>query len=32
MTALGILSWAALGKSRMKVLKEKREQSAEWGP
>ena len=30
LTAIGLLSWAALGKNRMKALKEKREKSEEW--
>jgi hypothetical protein len=28
--ALGILGWAKLSKSRMKVMKEKRDQSLKW--
>ncbi len=28
LTAIGLLSWAALGKTRMKALKEKRERGA----
>jgi lipopolysaccharide biosynthesis regulator YciM len=30
MTALGILGWVKLSKSRMKILKEKRDQSLKW--
>ena len=30
MTALGILGWVKLSKSRMKTLKEKRDQSLKW--
>ena len=29
-TAIGVLSWGALGKSRIKNLKAKREKSTEW--
>ena len=29
-TAIGLLSWAALSKSRIKNLKAKREKSTEW--
>jgi hypothetical protein len=28
--AIGMFSWAALGKTRMKALKEKREKAGEW--
>lgn len=30
MTALGMLGWLKLSKSRMKVMKEKRDQSLKW--
>ena len=30
MTAIGLLSWGALSKSRIKNLKAKREKSTEW--
>jgi hypothetical protein len=30
MTALGMLGWVKLSKSRMKLMKEKRDQSLEW--
>lgn len=30
MTAIGMLSWAALSKSKIKAQKAKREKSAEW--
>ena len=30
MTALGMLGWVKLSKSRMKVMKEKRDQSLKW--
>jgi len=30
LAAIGLLSWAALGKTRMKALKEKREKGTEW--
>jgi hypothetical protein len=30
LAAIGLLSWAALGKTRMKALKNRREKSAEW--
>jgi hypothetical protein len=30
MTALGILGWVKLSKSRMKLMKQKRDQSLEW--
>jgi len=32
MTALGMLGWVKLSKSRMKIMKEKRDQSLKWGP
>lgn len=31
LTAMGMLSWAALGKSRIKAQKAKRDKSTEWG-
>jgi len=30
MTAIGILSWGSLSKSRIKALKAKRDKNAEW--
>jgi len=30
LTAIGLLSWAALGKTRMKALKEKRAKDGAW--
>jgi hypothetical protein len=30
MTAIGVLSWASLSKSKMKAQKAKRDKSAEW--
>lgn len=30
MTAIGVLSWASLSKSKMKAQKAKREKNAEW--
>ncbi|QNT76926.1 hypothetical protein [Dehalogenimonas etheniformans] len=30
MTALGMLGWVKLSKSRMKLIKEKRDQSLKW--
>lgn len=30
MTAIGVLSWASLSKSRMKAQKAKRDKGAEW--
>jgi hypothetical protein len=30
LTAIGVLGWAALSKSRIKSLKAKREKNAEW--
>jgi len=30
MTALGMLGWVKLSKSRMKMMKEKRDQSLNW--
>jgi hypothetical protein len=30
MTAIGVLGWGALGKSRIKALKAKRDKSAKW--
>jgi hypothetical protein len=30
MTAIGVLSWASLSKSRIKALKAKRDKSAKW--
>jgi hypothetical protein len=30
MTALGMLGWVKLSKSRMKLMKQKRDQSLEW--
>lgn len=30
MTAIGVLSWASLSKSRLKAQKAKRDKSAEW--
>jgi hypothetical protein len=30
MTAIGVLGWGALGKSRIKALKDKRDKSTRW--